>query len=100
MNQDDISVLHGNGHVKVRIPGINSLDGKSILRLETVIVGFFVVGGIVPRIMAMGGKLDQLPLGHHSVSHLSPVMLINACAAVSRLGDVSDAMNEGQWLGV
>ena len=31
VNQDDISVLHGNGHVEVRIPGINSLAGKSIL---------------------------------------------------------------------
>ena len=56
VDQDNISVLHRDGHVQVRVPGINALDGKSILPLKTVIVGFLVVGRIIPRIMAMRWK--------------------------------------------
>ena len=63
VNQEDISVLHRVWPRQGPCPGINVLDGKSILPLKTVIVGFLVVRGIIPRIMPMRGKTLLLPLG-------------------------------------
>ena len=54
MNQDHVSVLHRNRHVEVGVPGINTLNGKTIFGEKTVIIGFLVVGGMISRVVAMG----------------------------------------------
>ena len=54
MDQNDVPVLHRNGHVEIGVPGVDALNGKTIFGQETIIIGFFVIGRIVPGVVAMG----------------------------------------------
>src|ERR1700751_5855836 len=69
VDQYQIAMLDGNGHIQIRISGIDPLNSKTVLRPEPVVISFFVVRRIIPRVMA--GRRKTRPIAAGSMNFVN-----------------------------